>query len=108
MTQAGFRVLSMEPIDVPFDQVAQISVERLYAHVKTLYRKNPGADGVYIQGGGWQTVRVVEMLEKDWACRSCTPPSARHGRSTNVSACGRPSRAMAGCLPNYPSGSKMP
>ena len=26
MTKAGFRVLSMEPIDVPFDQVAQISI----------------------------------------------------------------------------------
>jgi maleate cis-trans isomerase len=65
MTQAGFKALSMEPIDVPFDQVAQISVETLYAHVKRLYRKHPGADGIYIQGGGWQTVRVVEMLEKD-------------------------------------------
>jgi maleate cis-trans isomerase len=65
MRGAGFEALSMEPIDVPFDQVAQISVERLYSHIKALFRKNPGADGIYIQGGGWQTMRVVEMLEKD-------------------------------------------
>jgi maleate cis-trans isomerase len=65
MTTAGFKALSMEPIDVPFDQVAQISVERLYAHVKRLYRQHRNADGVYIQGGGWQTARVVELLEKD-------------------------------------------
>jgi maleate cis-trans isomerase len=65
MTQAGFTALSMEPIDVPFDQVAQISIETLYAHIKRLHRKHPGADGIYIQGGGWQTVRVVELLEKD-------------------------------------------
>jgi maleate isomerase len=65
MTQSGFTALSMEPIDVPFDQVAQISVETLYAHVKRLHRKHPGADGIYIQGGGWQTVRVVELLERD-------------------------------------------
>ena len=65
MTKADFRVLSMEPIDVPFDQVAQISIEALYAHVKRLYRAHPEADGVYIQGGGWQTARVVELLEKD-------------------------------------------
>ena len=65
MTTAGFKALSMEPIDVPFDQVAQISVERLYAHVKRLYRAHRNADGVYIQGGGWQTARVVELLEKD-------------------------------------------
>ena len=65
MTAAGFEALSMEPIDVPFDQVAQISVERLYSHIKALFRKNPSTDGIYIQGGGWQTMRVVEMLEKD-------------------------------------------
>ena len=65
MTKAGFRALSMEPIDVPFDQVAQISVETLYAHVKRLHRKHPNADGVYIQGGGWQTARVVQLLEQD-------------------------------------------
>ena len=34
------------------------------------------ADGVYIQGGGWQTVRVVEMLEKDLRIPSCTRRSA--------------------------------
>jgi len=65
MTTTGFKALSMEPIDVPFDRVAQISVETLYAHVKRLYRQHRNADGVYIQGGGWQTVRVVELLEKD-------------------------------------------
>ncbi len=65
MAQAGLECVSMEPIDVPFDQVAQISTEMLYAHVKKLFRMHPGADGIYIQGGGWQTARVVEMLEKD-------------------------------------------
>lgn len=65
MTAAGFEAVSMEPIDVPFDQVAQISVERLYSHIKTLFRKHRGADGIYIQGGGWQTMRVVQMLETD-------------------------------------------
>lgn len=65
MAQAGLKSVSMEPIDVPFDQVAQISTEILYAHVKKLFRKHPGADGIYIQGGGWQTARVVELLEKD-------------------------------------------
>jgi maleate isomerase len=65
MAQAGLQAVAMEPIDVPFDQVAQISVEQLYAHVKTLFTQHPGADGIYIQGGGWQTVRVVPLLEKD-------------------------------------------
>ena len=65
MAQAGLEAVSMEPIDVPFDRVAEISVEMLYAHVKRLFRAHPGADGIYIQGGGWQTARVVAMLERD-------------------------------------------
>jgi maleate cis-trans isomerase len=65
MTKAGLRALSMEPIDVPFDQVSQISVEQLYSHIKRLHRKHSAADGIYIQGGGWQTARVVELLEED-------------------------------------------
>jgi maleate cis-trans isomerase len=65
MAQAGLKALSMEPIDVPFDRVAEISTHTLYAHVKKLFRKHPGADGIYIQGGGWQTTHVVAMLEND-------------------------------------------
>jgi maleate cis-trans isomerase len=65
MKQAGLTAVAMEPIDVPFDQVAQISVEQLYVHVKKLFLTDKGADGIYIQGGGWQTTGVVAMLEQD-------------------------------------------
>lgn len=65
MKQAGLTAVAMEPIEVPFDQVAQISVEQLYMHVKRLFLTHEGADGIYIQGGGWQTTGVVAMLEED-------------------------------------------
>jgi maleate isomerase len=65
MTEAGFKVVSMEPIDVPFDQAGQISPEACYAHIKRLFRQHKGADGIYIQGGAWRTEGIVEMLEQD-------------------------------------------
>lgn len=65
MEEAGFKVVSMEPIDVPFDQVGQISPHRVYAHIRKLFLENKGADGIYIQGGGWRTTGIVEMLERD-------------------------------------------
>jgi maleate isomerase len=65
MTQAGFTVVSMEPIDVPFDQAGQISPETCYAHIKKLFREHEGADGIYIQGGAWRTEGIVETLEQD-------------------------------------------
>jgi maleate cis-trans isomerase len=65
MQDTGLECVAMEPIEVPFEDVGQISIEALYAHTKQLWRQNPGADGIYIHGGGWLTARVVEMLEKD-------------------------------------------
>jgi maleate cis-trans isomerase len=65
MTEAGFKVVSMEPIDVPFNEAQNISPETLYAHIKRLFRENKGADGIYIQGGAWRTESIVETLEQD-------------------------------------------
>jgi maleate isomerase len=65
MTEGGFKVVSMEPIDVPFNEAQHISPERLYAHIKRLFRENKGADGIYIQGGAWHTESIVELLEQD-------------------------------------------
>ena len=65
MVQAGLEIASMEPMDVPFDQVGQISPNSVYAHIRKLFLANPGADGIYIQGGGWRTTGIVDMLERD-------------------------------------------
>jgi maleate isomerase len=65
MTEAGFDIASMEPIDVPFQQAGQIAPEACYAHIKTLFRTHKGADGIYIQGGAWRTEGIVETLEQD-------------------------------------------
>jgi maleate cis-trans isomerase len=65
MIQAGFKVVSMEPMDVPFDQAGQISPQACYAHIRKLFLANKGADGIYIQGGAWRTERIVELLEQD-------------------------------------------
>ncbi|MDP2357499.1 MAG: hypothetical protein Q8M31_15765 [Beijerinckiaceae bacterium] len=65
MQQAGMKIASMEPLDVPFDQVGQISPHSVYAHIRKLFMENPGADGIYIQGGGWRTTGIIELLERD-------------------------------------------
>ena len=65
MTAAGFRRCRWSRSTCPSTRWRRSRSRRLYAHVKRLYRQHRDADGVYIQGGGWQTVRVVELLEKD-------------------------------------------
>ncbi len=65
LTQAGIDVLAMEPLEAPFKSVGQISPLALYAHVKRLFLANPTAQAIYIQGAGWRTLEVIEMLERD-------------------------------------------
>ena len=65
MKEAGFNVLGLEPIDVPFDKVQNISSQELYGHIKKIFLKNSTADGIYIQGGGWRVLDIVDLLEQD-------------------------------------------
>lgn len=65
MKQAGFDIADMRPIDVPFDQVGQLSPEQVYGHIKKMFLAVKGADGIYIQGGGWRMLPIIETLEAD-------------------------------------------
>ena len=62
---AGFDVLAMDGMDVPFQQVQKLSSKEVYAHTKAAFLRNPGADLVYMLGGGWRVLDIVEVLEQD-------------------------------------------
>ncbi len=65
MTEAGFKVLGMEPIDVAFDKAGELSPEQVYAHTRRTFLDNPGAQGIYLQGNAWRVLSIVEKLEND-------------------------------------------
>ncbi len=62
---AGFNVLGMEGLDVPFADVGQLSPYEVYAHVKKIYLRNPTADGIYLLGSGWRIMEMIQELEDD-------------------------------------------
>jgi maleate cis-trans isomerase len=62
---AGFEVLAMDGIDVPFDQVQKLSSHEVYAHTKAAFLRHPEAELVYMMGGGWRILDIVEVLEQD-------------------------------------------
>lgn len=64
-TDAGIEVLSMAGINVPFDQVQQLSSWEVYRHAKAAYLANPTAEAIYLLGGGWRILDVIERLEQD-------------------------------------------
>lgn len=62
---AGIEVLSMSGIDVPFDEVQKLSSWEVYRRAKAAYLRNPSADMIYLLGGGWRILDVIEQLEQD-------------------------------------------
>lgn len=62
---AGFEVLTMEGIGVPFTKVQETSPFEIYRFVKALAVQHPEADGIYLLGSGWRTLEMIEMLEAD-------------------------------------------
>lgn len=75
--KAGFDVLGMDGIDVPFNQVQTLSSEQIYAFIKALALKRPKAQGIYMLGTGWKALKVIPLLEQDLGIPVVYPITAR-------------------------------
>ena len=75
--EAGFDVLGMEGISVPFDQVGHLSSHEVYAHVKRAFLKHHKAEAIYLLGSGWRVLPVIDLLEQDLGVPVVHPVPAR-------------------------------
>lgn len=76
-TDAGFEVLAMEGIAVPFQEAGGLSSHQVYAHVKQVFLANPGAEAVYLLGSAWSVLDVIDILERDLGVPVVHPIPAR-------------------------------
>jgi len=76
-TQAGFNVLGMDGISVPFDEVGRLASEEVYAFVKEQFLKYKGAQGIYLLGSGWRVLPIIRLLEQDLQVPVVHPVPAR-------------------------------
>ena len=63
---AGFEVLAMEGIDVPFQDAGGLSSHEVYAHTRQAFLKHPDAEAIYMLGSGWRVLDIVQLLEQDF------------------------------------------
>lgn len=75
--EAGFDVLGMEGIDVPFNEVQRLSSQEVYAHTKRAFLKHAGAQAIYMLGSGWRVMDIIETLEQDLEVPVIHPVPAR-------------------------------
>ena len=66
LTEAGFQVLAMEPIDVAFEEAGTISPRQVYAHLRRMVLAHPKAEAIYLQGNAWRLRSIVEKMEQDF------------------------------------------
>ena len=63
--EAGFDVLAMEGMEVPFDMVGRLASNEVYAHAHRAFLRHADADGIYMLGSGWRVLDILEPLEQD-------------------------------------------
>lgn len=76
-TEAGFTVLTMEGIEVPFAEVPKLSPSRIIAHIKNLLERHPDAQALYMLGSAWRTLDIIQTLEQDCGLPVVHPGPAR-------------------------------
>jgi len=76
-TEAGFDIAAMESMPVERERRHTISAEEIYSHIKRIFLKHSGIDGIYLLGSGtWRVVDVVP-LEEDLGVPVVHPVAAR-------------------------------
>jgi maleate cis-trans isomerase len=76
-SQAGFDVLGMDGISVPFDEVGRLASQEVYAFVKEQFLKYKRAQGIYLLGSGWRVLPIIRLLEQDLQVPVVHPVPAR-------------------------------
>jgi maleate isomerase len=76
-TEAGFTVLTMEGIEVPFAEVPKLSPSRIITHVKNLLVRHPDAQALYMLGSAWRTLDIIQIVEQDCGLPVVHPGPAR-------------------------------
>jgi maleate isomerase len=94
--EAGFDVLAIEGINVPFADVPKLPAADVYEHVIKMCEKYADAEGMYMLGGAWKTIDIIDRLERTMglpvihaAAARCWETQMRLGLRQPVTGCGR-------------------
>lgn len=61
----GITMVAREVFPVPFQGVQQLSSKEVYAFIKKRVLAHKDVDGIFIQGGAWRVLDILEPLEQD-------------------------------------------
>ena len=62
---AGLTCLKRNVFPVDFQRIGSLSSHEVYAFIKKAFLAQKRCDGIYIQGGQWRVLDILEILEED-------------------------------------------
>jgi maleate cis-trans isomerase len=65
MRQAGFDVLTMSGIGVPFQKMQELAPTEIYRFARETLLKHPDAEVIYLLGA-WRALSILDLLEQDF------------------------------------------
>lgn len=77
LTGAGFDVLGIEGVDVPFHDVPKIPAEEFYEHLLQIFARHRSGDCLYMLGSAWKTLGIIGRLEETLGVPVIHPLPAR-------------------------------
>jgi maleate isomerase len=64
-SDAGFKVLLLEKLPGPWEEVGRLSSTDIYYQARNLFLRHSDAEAIYFQGGKLRILDIVEPLEQD-------------------------------------------
>lgn len=77
LTDAGFEMLGMDGIDVPFADVPNVPAAELHRQLMEMFARHPGGECLYMLGSAWKALDIIEPLEADLCVPVVYAPPAR-------------------------------
>lgn len=76
-TEAGFQVLAMDGIEVPFADVPKLPPTQVYDHIRGVFERHRDAEGIYLLGSAWKALEIIDKLEQTSGVPVIHPAPAR-------------------------------
>jgi maleate cis-trans isomerase len=77
LTEAGFDVLAIEGVDVPFHDVPKVPAMEFYGYLIEIFGRHPDAECLYMLGSAWKTLSIIDRLEETLGVPVVHPLPAR-------------------------------
>jgi maleate isomerase len=75
--ERGFDVPEIAAFETPFEKAPEIPGEQIAEFLKSVHKRHPDVDALYLLGSGWRTTGIIDPLEHELGIPLVQPVAAR-------------------------------